>query len=109
VYSTVLILRLSLNFGQFDKLIASKLRSLAGKPHLSDNLEQPHLAQKNKAKTNPISEKPKMNVNLFTTKDYENETTLRLQKNKPNLPAPKGVKQKSDAGCLSSVLCSRMK
>jgi len=36
-YSTVLILGLSLNFGQFDKLIASKLLSLAGKLHLSDN------------------------------------------------------------------------
>ena len=24
-----------------------------------------------------------MNVNVFITKDYENETTLRLQKNKP--------------------------
>ena len=43
MYSTVLILGLSLNFGQFDKLIASKLRSLPGKTHLSDNLEQPHL------------------------------------------------------------------
>ncbi len=29
LYSTVLILGLSLNFGQFDKLIASKLRSLS--------------------------------------------------------------------------------
>jgi len=43
VYSTVLILGLSLNFGQFDKPVAYRLRSLAGKPHLSDNLEQPHL------------------------------------------------------------------
>jgi len=40
---TVLILGLSPDFGQFDKLIASKFRSLAGKPHLSDNLEQSNL------------------------------------------------------------------
>jgi len=32
LYSTDLSLAFSLNFGQFDKLIASKLRSLAGKP-----------------------------------------------------------------------------
>jgi len=38
----------------------------------------------NKAKTNPISEKPKMNVNLYVIEDYENETTLRPQQNKPN-------------------------
>ena len=25
-----------------------------------------------------------MNVNIYYIKDYENETTLRLQKNKPN-------------------------
>ncbi|MFH1884071.1 MAG: hypothetical protein ABIL62_15345, partial [Planctomycetota bacterium] len=31
-----------------------------------------------------ISEMAKMNANIFITKDYENETTLRLQKNKPN-------------------------
>ena len=43
VYSTVIILGLSLNFWQFDKPVASKLCSLAGKPHLSDNLEQPNL------------------------------------------------------------------
>ena len=28
---------------------------------------------------------PKMNVKLYVIEDYENETTLRLQKNKPNL------------------------
>ena len=26
----------------------------------------------------------KINENLFATKDYENETTLRLEQNKPN-------------------------
>jgi hypothetical protein len=35
-------------------------------------------------KTNPISEKPKMNANAFSQKDYENKTALRHQKNKPN-------------------------
>jgi hypothetical protein len=38
-----MILGLSLNFRQFDKPVAYRLRFLAGKPHLSDNLEQPHL------------------------------------------------------------------
>ncbi len=41
-------------------------------------------AAKGNEKTKPISEKPKMNANVFITKDYENETTLRPQKNKPN-------------------------
>jgi len=38
----------------------------------------------NKPNSNPISERPKMNVSLFTTKDYENITTFKLRKNKPN-------------------------
>jgi hypothetical protein len=29
-----------------------------------------------------------MNANLFTTKDYENKTAFRLQKNKPNQTQP---------------------
>ncbi|GAH70351.1 unnamed protein product [marine sediment metagenome] len=29
--------------------------------------------QKNKPNSNPISEKPKMNVNLYVIKEYENE------------------------------------
>jgi hypothetical protein len=37
-----------------------------------------------KANTNPIPERPKMNENLFATKVYENITTFRLRKNKPN-------------------------
>ncbi len=40
--------------------------------------------EKTKPKTNPISSKAKMNTNVFITKEYENETTLRLRKNKPN-------------------------
>ena len=43
-------------------------------------------------KTNPISEKPKMNVNLYVIKEYENETAFRLEQNKPNqsqFPCPK--------------------
>jgi len=39
-------------------------------------------------KTNPIQtqflQRPKMSANVFVTKDYENETAFRLQKNKPN-------------------------
>ena len=68
--------------------------------------------RKNKPNSNPISEKPKMNINLYVIEDYENETAFRLQKNKPNqtqfyLP-PKGVKQKSEVRCLSSVFCLRV-
>ncbi len=37
----------------------------------------------NKPNSNPISVKPKMSANAFTQKDYENETALRPQKNKP--------------------------
>ncbi len=37
-----------------------------------------------KANTNPIPERPKMNENLFATRVYENITTFRPQKNKPN-------------------------
>ncbi len=38
----------------------------------------------NKPNSKPISERPKMNINLYILKDYENKTALRLQKNKPN-------------------------
>ncbi len=40
----------------------------------------------NKPNSNPISEKPKMNTNAFSQKDYENETTLRPKKTNPNKP-----------------------
>jgi len=39
---------------------------------------------KNEPKTNPISEKPKMNLNFYSTKDYENKPPCRVQKNKAN-------------------------
>ena len=41
----------------------------------------------NKAKqsqSNPISEKPKMNVNKVLTKDYENMSNWAISENKPN-------------------------
>ncbi len=45
------------------------------------------IAAKGYKKTNPIQtqflQRPKMNANVFVRKDYENETTLRPQKNKP--------------------------
>jgi len=45
-------------------------------------------AAKGYKKTKPIQtqflQRPKMNVNLFATKDYDNVTAFRLQKNKPN-------------------------
>jgi len=37
-----------------------------------------------KPNTNPIPEKPKMNVTSVLTKDYENETAFGLRQNKPN-------------------------
>ncbi len=40
----------------------------------------------NKPNSNPISAKPKMNANVFTKKDYENETTLKPKKTNPNKP-----------------------
>jgi len=40
--------------------------------------------EKTKPKQTQFPKTQKMNENLFTTKDYENETTLRPQKNKPN-------------------------
>ncbi|MFH1884760.1 MAG: hypothetical protein ABIL62_18835 [Planctomycetota bacterium] len=38
----------------------------------------------NKPNSNPISERPKMNVNSLITKDYENDTALRPKKTNPN-------------------------
>jgi len=40
--------------------------------------------RQNKPKTNPIAEKPKINVNSILTKDYENDTAFKLLENKPN-------------------------
>jgi len=39
--------------------------------------------RKNKPNSNPISSNAKMSANAFSQKDYENETALRPQKNKP--------------------------
>ncbi len=45
-----------------------------------------------KPNTNPIPEKPKMKLNSYSTKDYENETAFKPQKNKPNSnPISKGT------------------
>ena len=38
---------------------------------------------KNEPKTNPISEKPKMNLNFYSTKDYDNKPPPATRKNKP--------------------------
>jgi hypothetical protein len=57
-----------------------------------------------------------MNVYPYNTTDYENKHNWTLGQNKPNskpiqsqsnpiLPTPKGVKQKSDAGCQRSDIC----
>jgi len=40
-------------------------------------------AMKKQTQNKPNFRKAKMNINLYVTKDYENETTFRLQKNKP--------------------------
>jgi len=39
--------------------------------------------QKNKPNSNPISATPKMDANVFVTKDYENETAHRPKKTNP--------------------------
>jgi hypothetical protein len=50
-----------------------------------------------------------MNVNLTLTKDYIKYDNFVVRINKPNSnpisPFPKGVKQKSDAGCQRSDIC----
>jgi len=40
--------------------------------------------KKTKPKQSQFAKSQKMNANAFLQKDYENETTLRLRKNKPN-------------------------
>jgi hypothetical protein len=39
--------------------------------------------EKTKPKQTQFLQRPKMNANIFITKDYENETALELPKNKP--------------------------
>ena len=46
-----------------------------------ENLSDRTLGE-NKPNSNPISEKPKMNANIYATKDYKNKTVFRLQKYK---------------------------
>jgi len=38
--------------------------------------------------SNPMSEKPKMNANIFITKDYENEPPKGSEKTNPIKPCP---------------------
>jgi hypothetical protein len=40
----------------------------------------------NKPKTNPISKTPKMNINFFVTKDYQNQPRRAFRKTNPNKP-----------------------
>jgi hypothetical protein len=44
----------------------------------------PLAEQKNKPKTNPISEKPKINVNLYFIEDYRKKDDFVVRINKPN-------------------------
>ncbi len=46
-----------------------------------------HLVKTNPIQTqsNPISEKPKMNINSFITKDYRKKDDFTVRINKPNL------------------------
>ena len=57
----------------------------------------------NKPNSNPISEKPKMNANLYVIEDYENETAFRPRKTNPNKPNFKSEvrNQRSDICLLS--------
>ena len=43
----------------------------------------PPPTMKNEPKTNPISQKPKMTLNLYSTKDYDNNPPLRATANEP--------------------------
>ena len=61
-----------------------------------------HLAE-NKPNTNPIPQKGKMNVNLFATKDYENEPLWGINPIKLVLPVPSKVE-----GSLACPERSRM-
>jgi len=71
------------------------------------------LVRINKPNSNPISEKAKMNANVFVTKDYENETAFRPKKtnpNKPNFTFPQRGKTEvrrrfSEVRYLSSAFC----
>ncbi len=42
--------------------------------------------QKTKPKQTQFLQRPKMNVNLYVTKDYDNETTFCPKKTNPNKP-----------------------
>jgi hypothetical protein len=42
------------------------------------------ISLKNKANSNPIAKRPKMNVNICYTKTYKNKTAFRRNKNKAN-------------------------
>jgi len=46
----------------------------------------------NKPNSNPISERPKMNANVFLTKDYENKTVFGPQKTNPIKPNSNPIK-----------------
>ena len=60
------------------------------------------------SQTNPISEKPKMNVNKVLTKDYENQPLRRLPENKPNfetaLSVKGGAKTQKSGGIIYSFV-----
>ncbi len=68
-----------------------------------------HLVKANPIQTqsNPISVKPKMNVNVFITKDYENDTALRPKKQTQTNPISN---RKSEVRCQKqkarlSIIC----
>ena len=60
--------------------------------------------EKTKPKQTQFPKCQKMNANLFVTKDYENETTLRPKKTNPIQTQYSGC-QRSDICLLPSVFC----
>ena len=57
-------------------------------------------AMKKQSQNKPNFRNAKMNENLFATKDYENETTLRLEQNKPKQTQSQNRSQST--GCLTA-------
>ena len=68
------------------------------------------VVRKNKPNSKPISEKPKMNANVYIIEDYKNETAFRPKKTNPiQTQFQTGVlTHRLDVCLLSSVLCFLM-
>ena len=79
-----------------------KLPKLTNKPQTMNH--KPLIIQ-----NKPNFRRARMNLNFYSTKDYENENHPQAPKKQtqsnPISPTPKEVKQKSNAGCQRSDIC----